>query len=336
MSLRVFGRLEGREVPEVTIAAGGIEARIIGWGAVLRDLVVPDRAGRRRHAVLGLNTIEDYVAYSPSFGAVVGRYANRIGSARFPLGGREVRLIPNEGPNTLHGGPDGFGRRVWSLAGHDATRAHLTLTSEDGDGGWPGRVHAVATYEIAPPDTLRMILQAFSEASTPLNLTVHNYFNLDGSPDARSHLLQVAADQVLAVDAGQVPTGAISSLDNSPYDFRTLRTVREAPDRNLDATYVLKRAIEQDLSPIATLISPVSGIRMEVWTSEPGLQVYDGHKIGIPVPGLDERPYGPCAGIALETQRFPDGPNHPHFPPSLLVPGQVSRQVTELRFGIAD
>lgn len=332
---RPFGRLGETDIAEVTLRAHGIEARIITWGAVLRDLVVAGPEGPR-HVVLGLETIEDYVRHSPSFGAIVGRCANRIAGGRFPLDGREVQVETNEGPNTLHGGPTGFGKRLWTLLAADDRRVHLGLVSEDGEGGWPGRVVATATYEIAAPATLRLILQASTDAPTPLNLSTHGYYNLDGSADVRDHVLQVAADFVTPTGAGDIPTGAIAPVAGTPYDFREPRPIRPAgAPQDYDMNFVLRRPAAPGplLARAATLASPAGGLRMELWTTEPGLQVYDGYKVDVPVPGLGGRRYGRNAGLALEPQRFPDAPNHGHFPPTILRPGEVSRQVTELRFG---
>ncbi len=335
MTSRVFGRLDGTDIPEVTLATeAGMEARIIGWGAVLRDLVVPEAGGRQR-VVLGLDSLEDYVRHSPYFGAVVGRYANRIGRARFRLDGREVTLAPNENGNALHGGPRGFGRRAWSLIDHDRTRAHLGLVSEDGDMGYRGRLLAFCSYELFEPATLRITLSAVADEPTPVNLSTHSYYNLDGSPDIRDHLLTVAADAVTPTDADLIPTGEIASVAGTPFDFRTARTLRGSGQyHDLDINFVLRRdrGASSELAHAATLRSPVSRVAMDLWTTEPGLQVYDGHLIDLPVAGLGGMPLGRYAGLPMEPQRFPDGPNRSHFPPCILRPGEVSRQVSELRF----
>lgn len=339
MSVRSFGRdPAGDEVVEVTLAGEGIEARIINWGCVLRDLRVPGRGGPRS-VVLGLNTLDDYIRFSPNFGAVVGRYANRIGHSHFRLGGREVDLVPNENGNELHGGPCGFGRRSWSLVSHDPRRAHFALVSEDGDMGYPGRLVAFATYEIIPDAALRFTLQAITDRPTPVNLTVHGYYNLDGSADARDHLLTLASDFFLPTKPDLIPTGAIAPVAGTPYDFRTARRVRRpGAGPGYDTHFVIRRdrSPEPTLSHAATLVSPTSGIGMELWTSEPGIQVYDAHQVDVPVPGLDGARYGPFAGIALEPQRFPDAPNHAHFPPCTLEPGIVSKQTSEIRFVLTD
>jgi aldose 1-epimerase len=337
VNVRSFGQFGATEILEVTLATeAGAEAKVITWGAVLRDVVVPSRSGRQP-VVLGLERLDHYVEHSPSFGAILGRYANRIGDARFRLGGQDVQLIANEAGNELHGGPRGFGKRPWSLLGHDRRSATLALLSEDDDQGYPGRLFATCTYELDEPATLRVTLQAFAEEPTPVNLSTHSYWNLDGSADIRSHRLQVNADFITPTDAELIPTGAITAVAGTPYDFRAPRPIRSSEaDPDYDINYVIKRerSVRPELAHAATLSSDASGLAMELWTTEPGLQVYDGHKLSVPVPGLGGRRYGRCAGVALEPQRFPDGPNRSYFPSCILEPGQVSRQVSEMRFSV--
>ena len=335
-----FGRLgDGREIREaVLVSEDGLEARIIGWGAVLRDLRVPAPGGARS-VVLGYDRLDPYLDQPGYLGAVVGRYANRVADARFALDGREVRLLANEGRHALHGGPVGFARRPWSFVSRDATGAHLALVSEDGDQGYPGRLVAFASYEVRAPLTLRITLQAFADRPTPVNLTTHSYYNLDGSPDVREHLLTVAADRYTPVDSELIPTGELLPVEGAPFDFRKPRALGEgAPRPGFDINLVLAGPVgEAELAWAATLASPRSGLAMELWTSEPGLQVYDGHQLDqLSAPGRGGVHYRPFAGVALEPQRFPDGPNHPQFPPAIIRPGTVSRQVTELRFRLRD
>jgi aldose 1-epimerase len=336
MSIQAFGKVGDAEVLEVALAsAAGAEARIITWGAVLRDLIVPSAGGRQRVA-LGLERIEDYVAHSPYFGAIVGRYGNRIGGAKFTLDGEVHRLEPNEkGRNQLHGGPAGFGQRLWTVIDHQPASATLALVSADGDMGYPGRLVATCTYTLLEPATLRITLEATSDRPTPVNLTTHGYYNLDGSADTGSHHLMIAGDFITRTDPDLIPTGEIVKVEGTRYDFRELRPVgpshlvgrRTAYDIN----YVL-RGGEEELAHAATVLSRTNGLAMELWTTEPGLQFYDGHMLDLKVPGHDGVRYGARAGLVLEPQRFPDGPNKPHFPPCILEPGQVSRQMSELRF----
>lgn len=331
--MRRFGAVDGADIQEITLAtAAGAEAKIITWGAVVRDLVVPGPHGRQR-VVLGLNRIEDYVAHSPYFGAIVGRYANRIGQARFSLDGRTHDLDRNEGDHQLHGGTAGFGQRVWSVLAASPTSVTLGLVSEDGDMGYPGRLAALCTYALLEPATLRVVLEAICDAPTPLNLTTHSYYNLDGSADIRSHRLMIAGDHTTPTDRALIPTGAIAPVADGGYDFRTPRPIRDerwgAVD--YDVNYVLRHAAGE-FAHAATLSSTQSGIALELWTTEPGLQFYDGHLLDMPVSGLEGAPYTRNGGLCLEPQRFPDGPNRAHFPPCILRPGAVSRQVSEMRF----
>jgi aldose 1-epimerase len=335
MQVERFGSFEGVDILEITLgSADGLEARVITWGAVLRDLVVPHAGGRRR-VVLGLKSVEDYAAHSPYFGAIVGRYANRIAGARFALGGRTHELKPNENGNQLHGGPRGFGQRPWTLMDASRDGATLGLVSEDGDQGYPGRLVATCTYAIQEPGTLRIEIQATCDRATPVNLTTHSYYNLDGSPDILGHHLQIEGDFITPTTPDLIPTGEVKAVAETPFDFRASRAIGASPPllrrRTLyDVNYVLRAP--GGLAHAATLTSRANGLAMELWTTEPGLQFYDGHLLDMPVPGLDGVPYARHGGLCLEPQRFPDGPNRRHFPPCILAPGEVSRQASELRF----
>ncbi|AWM88559.1 aldose epimerase family protein [Microvirga sp. 17 mud 1-3] len=335
MAIDHFGTLDGRDVWEITLTGpDGMELRVLTWGAVIRDLIVPARQGPQP-VVLGLNSIADYKAHSPYFGAIVGRYANRIGQARFTLDGHEYTLDANEGRNQLHGGTDGFGTRHWTIVEQQRSSVTLSLVSDDGDMGYPGRLVATCTYSLLPDATVRIVLEATCDQPTPVNLTTHGYFNLDGSLDICSHHLTIAADYVTPTASDLIPTGEIRRVAATPYDFRNQRPIGAAEllrERTVyDINYVL-RGPWGTLRHAATLQSLTSGLAMELWTTEPGVQFYDGHMLEIPVPGLNGAHYGPHAGLCLEPQRFPDGPNNAHFPSCILGPGSVSRQISELRF----
>ncbi|MCB8819623.1 aldose epimerase family protein [Microvirga rosea] len=335
MTISRFGAVDGEEVSEIVLTGpDGLEMRVLTWGAVIRDLVVPTRQ-RPQHVVLGLNTLEDYRAHSPYFGAIVGRYANRIGQAQFTLDGTTYKVDANEGRNQLHGGSSGFGTRLWTLIDRQPSSVTLALVSEDGDMGYPGRLVAVCTYALLAGATVRITLEATCDQPTPVNLTTHGYFNLDGSPDICSHHLMIAADYITPTFPDLIPTGEIRSVIGSPYDFRTQRPIGAAQllqeRTSYDTNYVL-RGPNGELRHAATLQSLNTGLSMELWTTEPGVQFYDGHLLDMPVEGLNGVHYGPHAGLCLEPQRFPDGPNKAHFPPCILTPGLVSRQVSELRF----
>jgi len=334
MTIERFGAVEGEDVFQVTLTGpDGVEMRVLTWGAVIRDLVVPTANGPQG-VLLGLNSVEDYVAHSPYFGAIVGRYANRIGQARFTLNGETYKLDANEGANQLHGGTMGFGTRLWSIVDHTKSSVTLSLVSEDGDMGYPGRLIATCVYTLLPSRIVRVELTATADKATPVNLTTHGYFNLDGSADILSHRLMIAADYITPTHPDLIPTGEIVRVEGSAYDFRKPTPIGAElinDDTLYDTNFVLHGPYGV-LRQAAFLESQKNGMTMELWTTEPGVQFYAGHLIDIPVSGLNGAKYGRHAGLCLEPQRFPDSPNNAHFPSSILDPGQVSKQVSEFRF----
>jgi aldose 1-epimerase len=345
MTVRRIGTIGGREVAEVALrSAAGAEAKIITFGAIVRDLTVPTSRGPQR-VILGLDDIEGYAAPAGRhMGAIVGRYGNRIGHGRFALGGETFQLDLNEnrldpagpGRQHLHGGAKGFSQRVWTVIDRTAASATFALVSEDGDMGYPGRLVATCTYSLTEPATLRLVLEATCDRATPVNLTTHLYYNLDGSADILDHALEIAAEHVTPTDEELIPTGEVRSVAGTSYDFRASRPIRAAKhgaEAEYDINYVLSGP-RGSLNHAATLASGKSAVAMELWTTEPGLQFYGGHKLNVPKGGLSGASYGRYGGLCLEPQRFPDGPNKPHFPPSIVRPGEVSRQVSELRFQV--
>ena len=344
MSVRSFGHHQGREVFEVSIrSAAGADAKVITYGAVVRDLVVPARSGPQR-VVNGLNSVEDYAQHSPHFGAIAGRYANRINQGRFTLDGETYQLPLNQaGRHSLHGGGNGLGKSVWQLGASGDDFVTLTHVSPDGEANYPGTLVTSCTSRLVG-STLRVELTATTDRATPVNLCHHSYFNLDGSADVLDHTLEVAADFYTPTDADLIPTGEIRSVDGTVYDFRSARPIR-MPDPAgeglvaYDVNFMLRRDRLQPSGiphlPLAhggTARSPRNGLSLEVWTTEPGLQVYDGRKTSVPVTGLDGARYGASSGLCLEPQHVPDSPNNPHFPSTILRPGEAYRQVTEYRF----
>lgn len=362
--MRVFGAIDGQAVHEITLRnAAGASAKVLNWGAVVRDLIVPKPDGQLQRVVLGLNSLEDYVTHSPHFGAIAGRYANRIAHGRFTLDGVMHQLPLNqEGKHSLHGGGNGFGKRPWVLLHADASSCTLGLISPDGDANYPGTLNVTCRYVLTERSALRVELSAFTDRPTILNLCHHSYFNLDGGADILDHTLAVRANVMTPVDADRIPDGSLAPVSGTSLDFRKPRPVRLlGPDGNrfdYDHNFVLRRERrEMDASGLevahaATLASAKSGISMEVWTTEPCLQVYDGFKVNVPVEGLGSekssevgtgsredisRANGPAryaanAGICLEPQHAPDSPNLPHLPSTVLRPGELYRQVTEYRF----
>ena len=334
MSVHVFGMIGDTPIMEIEIRSqAGARAKILTWGAVLRDLVVPTPSGEQR-VTLGLNSIEDYLAHSPSFGAVPGRFANRIANGLFTLDGvrHQIDRKPGE-KHTLHGGPKGFGKRVWKLKSSEPGAVYLELDSPDGDSGFPGHLTATCVYRFVEPATLRVELGAVSDKPTIVNLTQHAYFNLDGSADILDHELQLGSDFYTPTDADLIPTGEIRSVAGGAYDFREPRTVRNVAGQTYDTNFVVKGAPGPDsLAWVATLRSPKSGVSLELHSTEPGVQVYDAAKLNCPVPGLGGAHYGPHAGLALEPQVFPDSPNRRHFSDCVLRPDEEYKHISEFRF----
>ncbi|MGH6859077.1 MAG: aldose epimerase family protein [Phyllobacterium sp.] len=327
-----FGTFEGKTVFEATIRSpGGAFARILTWGAVIRDLQVPLADGRLQRVVLGFDTFEPYPARSPYFGALVGRYANRIAGGRFVLDGRTVQLDRNEAARqTLHGGSGGVSQRLWTLAEWSPSSVTLALRLADGDQGFPGTMDVRCTYGFAGDATLRVTVEARCDAVTVASFAQHSYFNLDGSGDIRDHRLQIAAGAYTPVDADLIPSGEIAPVEATPFDFRAPRPIRAGNAPSYDHNFVLDTPLRDGLR-FAALLAARNGLALQIHTSEPGLQFYDGSMIP-PLTGLGGAVYGAHAGLCLEAQKFPDSPNRPHFPSTVLTPGETYRQQTEFRF----
>lgn len=349
VEIRPWGRLEtGQVVRLATLRnARGFEARISDHGATIVGIRAPDRDGRLGEVVLGFADFADYVspvyrAARPCFGATIGRYANRIGGARFTLDGQEHGLAPNEGDNQLHGGPRGFDQAPWAmevLAGRNGVR--LSLTSPDGDQGFPGTLTVAVEMTVADDeDALILRYRATTDRPTHVNLTTHPYFNLDrGTAETiRDHRLQVFAERFTPADGQSVPTGEIASVADGPLDLRepaALGDVIDHPDlsesRGLNHNYVLAKNRPGALERAARLLEPRTGRCLEIWTTEPGLQVYSAGFLPTLAGRRGER-FTREAGVCLETQHFPDSPNQARFPSTRLDPGIVFISETRLRF----
>lgn len=326
--VRVFGDGPDGPVHEITLtAADGTSAAVITFGAVVRDLMVPAGDGGPRSVVLGFDQLEPYQTNPAYLGAVAGRYANRIARGRFVLDGAPHQLPLNEhGRTHLHGGTRGFSHRNWSILDHGRDRVSLGLTSPDGEEGYPGTLEAVCTYRLSPPATLRVEFAATTDRPTIVNLAQHSYFALEPGKTVRDLVLTVDADRFTPVDGDLIPTGEIAPVDGTPFDFRTPRRIGDG-----GTLYDINFALSKPAGRFGRAARVESShLALEVWTGEPGLQVYDGHllKPEQAPPGLGF----PHAGLCLETQTFPDSPNHPHFPSPILRPGERREQVTEYRF----
>ncbi len=323
-----FGTLEdGTPIELIAIESDALRAEILTYGAIVRDL----RHEACAHPlVLGLNSARDYQHHSPYFGAIAGRYANRIRGGRFVLGEREYRLTRNQdGRHTLHGGKPGFGQRVWSVHARERNAVTLALTSADGEQGFPGRMAVRCTYRLEG-ECLALELTASTDAPTVVSLAGHSYFNLDGSERIDGHRLAIAAQRRTPTDAELIPTGEIVGVEGTRFDLRAARTIA---GEAFDANFCVAERRHREPRPLARLGG--AALEMEVASTEPGLQLYTGDKIDCPVAGLEGRRYGARAGLCLEPQDWPDAPNHPEFPPAVLMPGETYRQVTEYRFSKA-
>ena len=331
----VFGTTdEGQPVQRFSISGGGLTAQIMSWGAVLQDLRL---AGHDAPLVLGFDRFEDYPANSPYMGAIAGRYANRIRDGRFTIAGTHYQADTNFlGKHTLHGGSKSFGKRVWDVVLHGADFVTFALHDPDGSMGFPGALDVTCTYRMKIPGTLAIELTATCDEPTLCNLAHHSYFNLDdgGSGDILDHRLMLAASAYLPVDDELIPTGVVQPVDGTPFDFLRARPIRmesEGEQVTYDHNFCLSAA-RGPLRQAAWAQGASSGVEMEVWTTEPGVQFYAGHKVARTIPGLGGRNYKAYAGFALEPQVWPDSPNRPYFPQAVLWPGEIYRQVTEYRF----
>ena len=344
-----WGRLEdGTPVGRWTLDDGTVRVGLVEHGARVQSALVPGRDGERADVVLGFADLAPYAAKGRSFGASVGRFANRIGGGRFSLDGQLHAIPVTDRGNAMHGGPRPFSELLWSahpVEGRCGVR--FSLLSPDGDNGFPGALSVHVTY-VLHEGALTVESLATTDAPTVLNLTNHSYFNLagDGSGTVDAHLVQVLADRFLPIDDTGLPTGELRPVDGTPFDLREPVAVGyrvEADDEQLlrgkgfDHCYVLSDAPggtrEQGLA--ARVEEPVSGRVLEVWTDQPGLQLFTGGSLAGTLVGKSGVAYGPRAGLALEAQGLPDAPNHPEFPSTVLRPGEEFRSVTEFRFRTA-
>jgi aldose 1-epimerase len=351
---------EGEPVSLYTLRNGsGMTVQVSNWGGIVTRVLVPDRDGNLADVALGYDSLGAYRAGDAYIGALIGRYANRIGDGRFRLDGTEHQLARNDGPNHLHGGVRGFDRKVWdaftTVSGPvpgspfdvpGAGRASLVLSrvSEAGEEGYPGRLEATVTISLTNGNELKFEYEAESDAPTIVNLTHHGYWNLAGhdSGSATDHRLQIRASRTTPVDERMIPTGDFAHVDTSPFDFRAPMPIgsrMEADDEQLklaggyDHNFVLDDWNgDGSLKLAARLSDPESGRAMEVFTTEPGLQLYSGNFLSGAVAAKNGARYGPRAGIALETQHFPDSPNRDDFPSTVLRPGETYHSETTYRF----
>lgn len=331
---------DGRAVDQYTLRCGHLEAEVLTYGAALRLLQVPDRNGEHVDVVLGYDSVSGYEDNGGYLGAVIGRYANRIAGARCVIDGRVVPLAANEGPKQLHGGPAGFSRQIFRPLDAGEDFVTLACTAPDGQGGFPGTLELWVTYTLTGRG-LRIRYEAVSDQTTHCNITSHAYFNLNGSGDILGHRLWLASGQYTPVGPDSIPLAMACAAAGTPFDF----TVEKPLGRDIgqddpqlhnvggyDHNFVLDPA--QGLRLAARLTGEKTGIVMETWTEKPGVQLYTGNFLNAPG-GRNGEHYHPRRGVCLETQFFPDSPNHPEWGDILLRPGQRYDYTTEYRFGAA-
>lgn len=347
-----FGTTSSREaVTKYTLKnKTGATCDVIDFGAIITSLNVPDRDGKFADVVLGFNNVASYETKSPYFGAIVGRYANRIANGEFSLGGKTYNLATNNTPGgipcALHGGLKGFDKVKWNVASQETVNGpqiSLTYLSKDGEEGYPGNLKVTCTYTWTHSNALRVELSATTDKATVVNLAQHSYFNLDGqgSPTILDHKLTLDADHYTPVDAGLIPTGELASVKGTAFDFtRSKRIGNQIDDQDeqllfgggYDHNWVLRKKMGA-FGRAARLASAQSGRVMEVFTSEPGIQFYAGNFLDGTLNGKNGTEYFYRSGLCLETQHYPDSPNQPNFPSTVLRPGQKYSAITEYRFG---
>jgi aldose 1-epimerase len=344
---------DGQEVTKYTLTnANGMQVEIMNYGGIILSLKAPDRDGQLEDIVLGYDTLAEYEAETPYFGALIGRYGNRIARGRFKLDGQEYTLATNNDPNHLHGGDRGFDKVVWEArspgpdTGGNPT-LWLSYVSEDGEEGYPGTLRSEVRYELTDENALVIHYRAETDAPTPVNLTQHTYFNLSGNAkrDILDHKLHINADRYTPVDATLIPTGELAPVSGTPFDFREAKAIGleiDDEDEQLgfglgyDHNWVVNQQAPGEMGYVATLSDTESGRMLEIHSTEPGLQFYSGNFLDGSLSGKGGVRYEHRWGLCLETQHFPDSPNQPAFPSTILRPGEIYDTRTVWQFSVAE
>jgi aldose 1-epimerase len=340
-----FGKTtDGKPVEIYTLTnANGLKAKVMTYGAILTELDVPDRQGKLADVVLGFGDLESYLRGHPFFGATVGRYANRIAKGKFTLDGKEYKLAVNNGPNSLHGGTKGFDKVVWKaepVSATDGSAVKFSYTSADGEEGYPGEVNATVTYTLTNKNELKIDYTATTTKATPINLTNHSYFNLTGgSSNIREHEMTLHADRYTPTDETLIPKGELKPVKGTPLDFTQPRTIGsrigELPAfiGGYDHNFVIN-GDGKSLAPAARVKEPNSGRILEMFTTEPGVQLYTSNFMDGSVKGKGGIAYQKHQAFCLEAQHFPDSPNQSQFPSTILRPGETYKQTTIYKFSV--
>ncbi len=338
---KTFGKLNGKIVKLYTLKnKNGTTVEITNYGGIIVRLFTSDRKGKFSNIVLGFDDFESYLQNKPYFGAIIGRYANRIKSAEFELFGKKYFLYKNDGENSLHGGKRGFDKVLWKsekIEENNFSGVVLKYLSKDGEEGYPGNLNVRVEYILNNDDELKITFYAKTDKPTILNLTNHSYFNLKdgGKSSILEHILKINSDYYTEVDEKLIPTGRILPVEGTPYDFREPKKIGKDINRlkgGYDINYVLNKREKFSLS--AYVYEPESGRTLEVWTTQPGLQFYSGNFLDGKIKGHEGIYYKKHSGFCLETQHFPDSPHHKNFPSTVLKPGETYKQITIFKFGI--
>ena len=344
MKKNLFGTVDGKQVFEFTLTnKNGVEVKILNYGGLVTQLLVPDKQGNFDDVVLGYDSLQDYIKDTPYFGAIVGRYGNRIAKGQFTIDGQTYKLALNNGPNHLHGGIKGFDKIVWDAEDFikpEAAGVILTHLSPDNEEGYPGNLKAKITYTLTNDNELKIDYEAETDKSTVINLTHHSYFNLKGQGNGNilGHHMQILADRFTPVDATLIPTGELKDVQSTPMDFRKPAAIGsriEQVEGGYDHNFVLNNT-DGKMRLVAKVTEPKTGRTMGVFTDQPGIQFYSGNFLDGSNIGKGGKPYLKHFGFCLETQHFPDSPNQANFPSTLLKPGETYKTQTIYRFGVTE
>lgn len=335
-----YGTLpDGRDVHQFTlINSNGIIVKIINYGGIITSIEIPDKNGNTANVVLGFESLDKYLGDHPYLGALIGRYGNRIKNAEFSLNGSTYQLEANDGPNHLHGGSQGFDKRLWDAEVTDENTIKLSYLSEDGEEGYPGNLEVEVTYSLTDENSLRIEYKATTDKATPVNLTNHSYFNLSGdfSTTILDHKLKLCGSQYTPVDNTQIPTGELKPVEGTPFDFTAFQAIGSRIgqlEHGYDHNFVLNGKPDSRRT-IATVYDPPSQRELQVLSTEPGVQFYTGNFLDGSVQGPDGIPFKRHAAFCLETQHYPNSPNEPDFPSTILKPGEKYESETIYKFSI--
>jgi len=338
----IFGQLDSTDVYLYTLEnANGMVVKITNYGGIVTSILSPGRAGLNADVVLGFDNLQSYLDGHPHFGCIVGRYANRIAEGKFSIDGKEYTLAKNNGPNHLHGGVNGFDKKIWDAEEEikdDSLSLMLHYISPDGEEGYPGNLDNTVIYTLTNENELVVSYKATTDMPTTVNLTHHSYFNLGGGKyNALDHVVQIDADKYVVVNENLIPTGEVRDREETAMDFRTPHTIGERINQvegGYDHTYVLSN--EGELKKVAEFYHPASGRAVEVYTEEPGIQFYSGNFLDGSLSRRNGIVYNKHHGFCLETQHFPDSPNQPDFPSTILRPGEEYSYTTVYKFTIKE